>query len=122
MAQRDLTPLLPASTAARARRRKLVRRRRAGAVAAILGVVVVLTLITSGGGHPTPAVNNTVHRGSTNPTANGRTPASDSLLKRENVAIDRLLSRQPFITSGGAATRDRAHLRRRPRPLHTPTT
>ncbi len=107
MTHRDFSPLRPASSsAARARRRKLVRRRRAGAVAAILGVVVLLTLITSGGGHPTRAVNNSVHRGSTNPTANGRTPASDSLLKRENVAIDRLLSRQPFITSGGEQRRE----------------
>jgi peptidoglycan-N-acetylglucosamine deacetylase len=83
-----------------------VRRRRAGALVAIGGVVVLFTLIASGGGHPTRAVSNSVRRGSPNQTAKGRTSASDSLLARENSAIDRLLSRQPFIASGGGERRE----------------
>ena len=95
-------PVAPKS-AARARRRRQVRRRRATALIAAGAVLALVALIATGGDH---------HSG---PAGHGRLLAlpptrpahrSVGLLTRENLAIDRLLTRQPFIASGGGERRE----------------
>ncbi len=87
-----------------ARRRAQIRRRRAAALACLaLVVVLFLVIVTSGGGSPHARVD-----------PPGRTPASgaahrrptETLATEEEAAIDRLLARQPFISSGGSERRE----------------
>jgi peptidoglycan-N-acetylglucosamine deacetylase len=98
----------PASgSGVRGRRRRQVRRRRATALTAAAVVLVLVGLVAGGGGrHPRGASAHAAHRESLVPALSGRSHLSVSLLARENLAIDRLLSRQPFIASGGGERRE----------------
>ena len=92
---------------ARARRRTQIRRRRAAAVLAVGAVLVLVVVIAGSGGHHLPGASaHPAHRQplAARRAAAGRRPAG--LLARENLAIDRLLARQPFIASGGSERRE----------------
>ena len=102
---RLLTRPSPGS-AARARRRTHVRRR-ATALLAVGTVLVLAVVIAGSGGHRAPRASaQATHRQSPAPLPGGRTRRSADLLARENLAIDRLLSRQPFIAAGGDERRE----------------
>lgn len=95
-------PRAPGS-AARARRRRQVRRRRAAALTAAGAALALVALMTSGGDRH--ASHGTSLQSLARAPA-GRAHVSVGLLARENLAVDRLLSRQPFIASGGGERRE----------------
>ncbi len=87
------------------RRRRAWRQRRAAlAVCAIASLAVLAALLSSGGGRPAQA---SVAR-RTDPVARRRKPelGAAAVRAREDVAIDRLLARQPFIAAGGLQRRE----------------
>ena len=92
---------------ARARRRTQIRRRRATGLLAVGILLVLIVVIAGSGGRQTLGASaHATHRASPARRRAGAARRPDGLLARENLAIDRLLSRQPFITSGGAERRE----------------
>jgi peptidoglycan/xylan/chitin deacetylase (PgdA/CDA1 family) len=70
--------------------------------------LIAITLIVAGGGgaarRQSPKSSAATGR-SASPRAR-RAPAAEAQLDRENIAIDRLLARQPFISAGGGERRE----------------
>ncbi|MGO9789582.1 MAG: polysaccharide deacetylase family protein [Solirubrobacteraceae bacterium] len=119
----SVDPWVPLSSdalaARRAELRRRVRRRRLAplAVSAIATVAFLAGLLTSSGGGRRAQASvagrtNVAAPHSSEPSASTVRPArphdsaAQALRARENAAIDRLLTRQPFITAGGGERRE----------------
>ncbi len=109
----DRGPVLSPSllqTRRRAARRRRVRRRRAVAGSVILLVVVVAVVVTTGGSSTSGVTSRRRleqrKSGSTGHRSGAAGGGKAGLVARENAAIDRLLTRQQFISVGGRERRD----------------
>lgn len=90
------------------RDRAQARRRRVAALSAMGVLVAVIVLLATSAGRGAHAPND-VHAASRSARVSARRRrirATKGLMARENAAIDRLLTRQPFITAGGRERRE----------------